>query len=289
MIMDWQLGLVYDLAKRRIHDPDFDLPEWYHLKLLERMERYILERDSHPGTMPENPPFVHPWRWPAVLEYTRKQFGDTALRRDLIRSGELEFNAMQIGRNSDPGVQRNAASVKHRIAPRTIVISVKINGQPARALVDTGSMGDFISTTLADQLKVKKVFLDEPLSLLLAVQGSRSKINSQAKALLEYADIKEERTFDIVNLSNYDVVLGTPWMFQHKVWVGFNPARMIVGSDDSMVRIQGSAVRVVESRAMAFDESEIDLARNELIRSRCPRTRAKRRCRRFVRFIILSL
>jgi len=58
------------------------------------------------------------------------------------------------------------------------MVKVTINDQPARALLDSGSLGDFMSSTLADQLAMKRSILDAPLSLQLAVQGSRSKVNS---------------------------------------------------------------------------------------------------------------
>jgi hypothetical protein len=109
----------------------------------------------------------------------------------------LDLSGIQVDRNKYPNLQRNASLVKggSRILPKPIVLQVKINGQPARALVDSGSLGDFMSTTLADQLKVKKVTLNAPLGLQLAVQGSRS------------------RHFDIINLNSYDIILGTPWLF----------------------------------------------------------------------------
>jgi hypothetical protein len=81
-------------------------------------------------------------------------------------------------------MQQNSAAVKAPgcPVPKPVVIMVKINDHLARALLDSGSLGDFISTTLADQLKLTKEVLEVPLGLQLAVQGSRSKINSRAKA-----------------------------------------------------------------------------------------------------------
>ena len=107
------------------------------------------------------------------------------------------------------------------------MVTVKIDGHPARALLDSGSLGDFLSSTLADQLNVKRVKLNTPLALQLAVQGSRSKINSGAKVKFEYQNISGECYLDIINLSNYDVILGTLWMYQHQVCVGFNPPHEI--------------------------------------------------------------
>ena len=66
-----------------------------------------------------------------------------------------------------------------------------MNGHPARALLDSGSLGDFMSTTLADQLGVEKTVLETPLALQLAVQGSRSKVNTVATAQLQYQGINE--------------------------------------------------------------------------------------------------
>lgn len=75
----------------------------------------------------------------------------------------LELNGLQVPRGTYPAVQRNAAVTKDtsRKVPRPVVITAKINGHPARALLDSGSLGDFMSS----------------LGLQLAVQGSRSKIN----------------------------------------------------------------------------------------------------------------
>lgn len=129
------------------------------------------------------------------------------------------LNGMQVAHGTFPAMQQNAASVKDPswIVPKPVVITVKINGHPARVLIDSGSLGDFMSSTLADQLKLTKETLEIPLGLQLAVQGSRSKINSKTKASLQYQDIDEERYFDIVNLAYYDIILGTLWLFQHSV------------------------------------------------------------------------
>ncbi|KAF9252465.1 hypothetical protein L218DRAFT_807022, partial [Marasmius fiardii PR-910] len=56
------------------------------------------------------------------------------------------------------------------------VIVVQINRKPAHALVDSSSLGDFMSTQLADQLRVPKTYLSKLLPLHMAVQSSRSKI-----------------------------------------------------------------------------------------------------------------
>ena len=64
--------------------------------------------------------------------------------------------------NKYPFLQRNSAQVKGniRILPKPIVVRVAINGHPVRALLDSGSLGDFLSSILTD----KKEALEFPLS-----------------------------------------------------------------------------------------------------------------------------
>ena len=57
---------------------------------------------------------------------------------------------------------------------KPVVIVVQLNEHPVRALIDSGSLGDFVSTTTVEQLKLDKA---EAVLVQLAVQGLRSKIN----------------------------------------------------------------------------------------------------------------
>ena len=138
-----------------------------------------------------------------------------------------------------------------------------MNDHPARALLDSGSLGDFMSSTLADQLGIKKEPLIVPLALQLAVQGSRSKVNSITTAQLKYQDINERRTFDIINLNSYDLILGTPWMHQHKICIGFNPARVVIGSDEPQPLKIGNDTKLLVN-TVSFEDQQIEKAREEL-------------------------
>jgi hypothetical protein len=79
------------------------------------------------------------------------------------------------------------------------------------------SMADFISTRLVDQLRLKREILAKPVTVQLAVHGSCSQINASTAVNLKYQNIDCERRFDIANLDSYDAILGTPFVFQHKV------------------------------------------------------------------------
>ena len=163
-------------------------------------------------------------------------------------------------------VQRSAAATcdpTRQIAePLRIVVS--INGHQARALVDSGSLGDFMAGSLADQLQVRRTPLQTPLSVQLAAQGSRTKVNYGTTACFQYQTIDEDRYFDIMNLSNYDLILGTAWMYQHSVTIGLNPPRIIIGSETSLP-IQGGGTLKLASRSVQVIEDEMNAARALLI------------------------
>ena len=88
------------------------------------------------------------------------------------------------------------------------------------------------------------------------MQGSCSKVNSGTTAQLQYQDIDESRYFDIVNLSNYDLILGTPFLFQHKVLMGLNEAQVIIESPES-VPIAGSNITKLAAQVVELVEDDL--------------------------------
>ena len=165
-----------------------------------------------------------------------------------------------------PAVERNALKPKDftRTLPKPIEVTVRINNKPVRALLDTGSMADFVSTTIVDQLGLTKEVLAKPLPVQLAVHGSRSKINCSVTVDFEYQEINCKRRFDVVNLDNYDMILGTPFLFQHKVAIRLNPIRISIGSA-LPVDIQGEDTAVITSAAADLLEDELGKLRTELL------------------------
>lgn len=114
---------------------------------------------------------------------------------------------------------RNAARAKEfeRIVPHRIVIEVKVNANSARALEDPGSLSDFISAKLVDQLNIPTFALDKPIPVQLATTGSRTVVNCSVEREMAYQNMKEKRNMDVISLDEYGIVLGTPFPFQCKV------------------------------------------------------------------------
>lgn len=161
--------------------------------------------------------------------------------------------------------ERNAARLKDetRLLPKPVVVVVKVNKQSCRALLDSGSLSDFISTTLVDQLGLELHILDTPLPLQLAVSGSRSKVKANVTPWIEYQDIKEKRRLDVANLDTYDLILGTPFLYQHQGLLGFNPAQVTVRSAESLA-IQAPHAVTLESRATILEKDKIEQYRTQL-------------------------
>ena len=173
-------------------------------------------------------------------------------------------------------IEKTSMRVKDRTrkVPEPIVVLAMINGQEVRALLDSGSMADFLSTTIVEQLKLQKKTYDKPLSVQLAVHGSRSKINCGAKVRFQYQGIDSERQFDVANLDNYDVILGTPFLYQHKVVIGLNPQCVVVGSNVP-VEMRGPEVVTINSAAAELLDDGIEGLREQLRREAddlCPDT-----------------
>ena len=180
----------------------------------------------------------------------------------------IPLNGVQVDRNKYESIQRNASRIKgaaERLLPKPVVIKFTVDGRPARALVDSGSLGDFMSATLVDQLKLKRTNFEKPLGLQLAVQGSRSKINSFVNVNYSYQDIDDSRRFDVANLNDYDVILGTPWIWQHKVCVGLNPPRIMIGSDTPIPIVAGPDTKYLLGAAALTVDDNLSSVRKDLM------------------------
>jgi hypothetical protein len=111
---------------------------------------------------------------------------------------------------------------------------------------------------------VKKIELATPVNVQMAVQGSHTKVNFGMKVDIHYQEIKESRYFDIINLSNYDLILGTPFMYQHQISVTLDPPAVIVGSVSSCP-MNGDRVTKLASNQLELYEANVDEIQRELV------------------------
>ncbi|GJJ10378.1 hypothetical protein Clacol_004604 [Clathrus columnatus] len=216
------------------------------------------------------------WTVPDILErtkliaedleqYAQCQAADAEIYAGAAGVKSKKKKSLHIEEEKLENVQQTAMKVKdftQKLA-KPIIVEVFINGSPAQALFDSGSLADFISTTLANQLHLQRDILQKPLTLQIAVQGSQLKINCSVAVNFLYQNIKSIQHFDIVNLDTYDIILGTPFIFQHSVLLGLNPSCVLIESEDPLP-LEGESITTIQSAAMEILESELDRLRYEL-------------------------
>ncbi|KAJ6537473.1 hypothetical protein B0H10DRAFT_1676842, partial [Mycena sp. CBHHK59/15] len=98
---------------------------------------------------------------------------------------------------------------------------VHMNGKATFALFNSGCTTKACSPDFAWVSGIKVFPIESEVVLQLGTVGSRSKINHGMTAILEYDDIRSEEYLDIVNLDRFNVVIGTKFMWRHKISLDF--------------------------------------------------------------------
>ena len=250
-VLDCTHCISVDIAQDLLEEPEFNLIEWFGSQLLE------IDCQEFQATL-------------SSTEY-QHQITENENRNQptIAQSSSLSLARVQVDHRNYPQLQRNVLSIKGdtRILPKLVVLQVRINRHPAQALVDTRSLGDFMSSTLANQLKVKRKILGTPLGLQLAVQGSQSKINTTTEAQFQYQGIDLMRHFNIINLNSYDIILGTLGLYQHKVCISLNPAQIVIRQDNLDLIQQGQDTKLMV-HTLGISELLVEVARMALAAGR---------------------
>lgn len=253
-IVDSLTGLIHDLEWAHLRNPHFNIVRW----VTQQTEKAWLILDNKPESVDLGQFFTMSQSDdnPELVEFVLRLidgFAQLDAAKPTANPSEqplehLELFGQQVKAGTYASLQRNSAVTRDysRMVPKPVTITVNVNRHPARALIDSGSLGDFISMTLVKQLGLKKIQFQNPLAVQLAVQGSWSKINYGCRAKMTYQNIAEERYFDMINLSNYNMILGTPWLYQHQVTFGINPVNVLVGSSSSQP-LKGTGVSTLSS------------------------------------------
>ena len=88
------------------------------------------------------------------------------------------------------------------------------------ALIDSGAMGNYMSTMFSQEFNVPTVEKKLPYALT-AINGanlgnSRGEIDTETRGLpMAIGKHHEEVTFDVVGIANHHIILGIPWLRKH--------------------------------------------------------------------------
>ena len=88
----------------------------------------------------------------------------------------------------------------------------ELSEQLARVLIDSGSMGDFVSTAFIEKHKLEP----QPVSKEQLVKVANGKLQPISGILkgsnLKLGRYQDKIDLDTTNLEDYDVILGKPWL-----------------------------------------------------------------------------
>ena len=90
-------------------------------------------------------------------------------------------------------------------------------GHHATALVDSGAMGNYISPTIVNRLRLPWKYKDKPYQLQ-DIDGNSFSYNEGIVDMeidhlpIELQGHREETTCDLMDIHEYDLVLGYPWL-----------------------------------------------------------------------------
>ncbi|KAJ3554430.1 hypothetical protein NP233_g12425 [Leucocoprinus birnbaumii] len=252
LLYDQHTDDEHELKYDDLLDPEFDAVQWLHKRKTEIFDELIFKRSDAT------------WFGKPVHSESFETVGDSD--GETIALGKIGISDQPDYQEPDSSrIERTALRVRKAgdLIPRPTIVMAKIAGQPCRALLDTGSMGDFVSTTLADQLRLDVEQLKSPLTLQLAISGSRGVIKHIAEVAFEYQGIQEKRTFFVANLDSHDIILGLPFMVQHSVVIGFNPSLVTVRNDEAGP-IRCDQAYQLTANVMGLSEIEVTTLREEL-------------------------
>ncbi|KAG8725309.1 hypothetical protein FRC09_002671 [Ceratobasidium sp. 395] len=194
----------------------------------------------------------------------------------------IELYATKVKKSKERGeLERNAAMPNdfERKVARAIIVEMFVNGKSCRVLLDSGSLGNFISSTVVNQLRIKTEVLAKPMGLAMAVSGLRGVIKHSATVNIKCQDIDNTYCLDVANLDCYNLISGTTFMYRHSIMLGFNPESVLVRSNKPSP-LDGPTIQTISSNATEVYEAEIEKIRDMLNRKAriYVKKHLKRRC-----------
>ncbi|KAF8230132.1 hypothetical protein L208DRAFT_1283052 [Tricholoma matsutake] len=122
---------------------------------------------------------------------------------------------------------------------------MKIHGLEANVLLDSGCTSDSVSPEFTIPANLKVHELEEPMPLQLGMVGTRSKINFGLFVEFELGNLSENHYFNVINIDQYDTIIGTVFMQKHGIVLDF---------EQDKVWLQGHDLQTIVESASTFQQ-----------------------------------
>jgi hypothetical protein len=133
----------------------------------------------------------------------------------------------------------------NQVTPRsteqiTLEAYVMVNGDQAKALFDTGTIaGNLMSGKFVSTNWISTENLAVPISLTMALKGSRLTINYWAKPVIQISsELGEITEAWVTSLENYNIFLGMPYLNCHQAVIDCGKATIMFPKTEYVLQCQ---------------------------------------------------
>jgi hypothetical protein len=149
-----------------------------------------------------------------------------------VQDQPLEANIMDLNMIS----ARNISPIK---------VAATIDGAPITVMVDSGSSGNFLSTRVAQAQQFFR--LRQPRRGIQFANGDTEDVNEMVTARLRINEHEEVLAFSVVNLANYDAILGMPWLMDHNPTIDWRTRTVTIPNvGNNIIRTFSTVMETVE-------------------------------------------
>jgi len=141
----------------------------------------------------------------------RKQEVNKTTTRDITKSSHSVTDETKPTEDTNANSEKRFINTVKEDSTRLLYYDGRVNGQEVKVLVDSGSMGNYISADAARKLKLKTSVVS---GQTLVFAGGNSKwCNKEARAIKLYLGPHCERIhLRVAPLPHHDIILGKPWL-----------------------------------------------------------------------------
>ena len=98
-----------------------------------------------------------------------------------------------------------------------LVLSGKMKGKRIRALIDSGSSGNFISTSMVEACNLQTQQHIDPLEVIVADGRSLTGVDCVTKVPFSIGKVRGLFSGEVYLLDEFDLILGIPWLTERRV------------------------------------------------------------------------